>query len=1049
MDFLFLILFVVVLVALRTAFVRLGDFDRRLSRLEAELPEPARVDAIPAPRPGPSVVSSPAAAQATPASVAELQAWFAPKLPAERETERPYEPPPQPVPQPQFAEAIPDPQPEFAEAIPDPQPQFAEAIAAVTRPQAQPPAAPPRTINWELFAGGRLLNVIGAIVLVIGVGSLLKYAWDENWVSAPLRIGAGVIAGIVLLVFGHISHVRAKSRWFEQGLFGAGLGTLYVSAYSAFAGYHLVDFAAAYAFMSLVTIVAFVVSVRYESLPMALIGWAGGFATPFAIGAGNESAVGLAMYIILLDIGLLGVSLVRREWFGLQPLALVTSYVTAFAWYAQHVNDVTTVVAAVSLLSLWLVFFVSGIAETLSQIASGVERLVFLRRASAIANGAIFWVYMHGVLAGDSAALTWVSLSAGAAYGLAYLVFVWRTPRALFERLAYALGATALLVAATATQVHHFDLVTVLACEAVLVAVVAFVCRRMGAGPASAREGLAVSFGLLGAGMLATLGMPDALDFAGNAWAFGFGGRDLMLVVFFASTMAVDRLLGGALARAWPGVVLRQLSLLALAAFESAHWPQYELSTCYAIDALALTIVDRTLRRFGSAYAPAPEASIVSLLFLVGGVGTFMLTPDAFALSSGTWDGHLGARDAALLVIAVCAFVLDRLMRRDAALAVFCTIFRQIALGAIVVLDVVHARGLGLATLLALESIALVAVDRILVKFGQAYAPGREPSSAAIAFGVLGWFAFLGSDNAFAHIGGRFALGFGGIDLTLLAFVGAAIAIERAYRRELEGLVCGALRQSAVLAAGLATIVHFDGFRLGEAFALEALILAIVGTRTVLRDLEVAGIVALVPGVGTILVTPAAWHAADIFRFAPFRDERFYAILIASVATIATGAVYLRNSLLPQWIGRSARIMGIALATFGFTVEIRDIFERAIANARLELGTPENLAHLARLVNGEGLGISAVWVVASIVLVAIGIRFRVKEFRIAAIGLFDLTILKAFFIDLSSLETPYRIISFIALGLILLGVSYVYQRLERSFFDRGPALAEPEVAEAV
>jgi hypothetical protein len=153
---------------------------------------------------------------------------------------------------------------------------------------------------------------------------------------------------------------------------------------------------------------------------------------------------------------------------------------------------------------------------------------------------------MHGVLAGDSAALTWVSTSASAAYGLAYLVFVWRTPRALFERLAYALGATALLVAATATQVHHFDLVTVLACEAVLVAVVAFVCRRMGAGPASAREGLAVSFGLLGAGMLATLGMPDALDFAGNAWAFGFGGRDLMLVVFFARASVAGRGLASA-----------------------------------------------------------------------------------------------------------------------------------------------------------------------------------------------------------------------------------------------------------------------------------------------------------------------------------------------------------------------------------------------------------------------------------------------------------------------------------------------------------------------
>lgn len=1037
MDFLFLILFFVALVAFRTAFVRLGDFERRLSRLEAALPEAAGAGTIPAAR------------EASPASVAELQEWFAPKTTTGRLAEPPYEPPQQPDPQPQFTEAIPDPQPQFAEAIPDLQPQFAEAIPVVTRPQVQPPAAPPRTINWELFAGGRLLNVIGAIVLVIGVGSLLKYAWDENWVSAPLRIAAGVIAGIVLLGFGHMSHVRAKSKWFEQGLFGAGLGTLYVTGYSAFAGYHLVDFAAAYAFMSLVTIVALVVSVRYESLPMALIGWAGGFATPFAIGDGNESAVGLASYIILLDIGLLAVSLARREWFGLQPLALVTSYVTAFAWYAQHADDVTTVVASVSLLSLWLVFFVSGVAETLSEIASGVERLAFLRRASAIANGAIFWVYMHRVLAGDSAALTWISLSASAAYGLAYLVFVWRTPRALFERLAYAFGAAVLLVAATATQIHHFDLVTVLACEAALVAVVAFVCRRLGADPVTAREGVAVAFGFLTAGILATLGMPDALDFTGNAWAFGFGGRDLMLVVFFASTMAVDRLLSGAFARVWPGVVLRQLSLLALAGFESVHWPQYELCTCYAIDALALTLVDRTLRRFGRAYAPAPEASIVSLLFLVGAVGAFMLTPDAFALAAGTWDGHLGARDAALLVIVVCAFVLDRLMRRDAELAVFSTIFRQIALGAIVVLDVVHARGLGLATLFALESMALVAVDRSLARFGQVYAPGREPSIAATAFGVLGWFVFFGSDDPSAHIGGQLALGFGGIDLTLLAFIGAAIAIERAYRRELGELACGAFRQSAVLAVGLATTVHFDGVRLGEAFALEALILAIVGTRTVLRDLGVAGIVALVLGVGTILATPAAWHAADIFRFVPFRDERFYAILLASAATIATGDVYFRNSLLPQWVGRAARIAGIALATFGFTVEIRDIFERAIANARLELGTHENLAHLARLVNGEGLGISAVWVVVSIVLVAIGIRLRVKEFRIVAIGLFDLTILKAFFIDLNSLETPYRIISFIALGLILLGVSYVYQRLERSFFDRGPALGEPAIAEAV
>jgi uncharacterized membrane protein len=45
-----------------------------------------------------------------------------------------------------------------------------------------------------------------------------------------------------------------------------------------------------------------------------------------------------------------------------------------------------------------------------------------------------------------------------------------------------------------------------------------------------------------------------------------------------------------------------------------------------------------------------------------------------------------------------------------------------------------------------------------------------------------------------------------------------------------------------------------------------------------------------------------------------------------------------------------------------------------------------------------------------------------------AIALFGVAILKIFIYDLSFLETLYRIFSFIGLGLILLVVSYLYQR---------------------
>jgi uncharacterized membrane protein len=51
--------------------------------------------------------------------------------------------------------------------------------------------------------------------------------------------------------------------------------------------------------------------------------------------------------------------------------------------------------------------------------------------------------------------------------------------------------------------------------------------------------------------------------------------------------------------------------------------------------------------------------------------------------------------------------------------------------------------------------------------------------------------------------------------------------------------------------------------------------------------------------------------------------------------------------------------------------------------------------------------------------------------------------LKVFFVDLSSLEKLYRIISFIVLGVILLAVSFLYQRLRQRMAE--PA-ADVEVA---
>jgi uncharacterized membrane protein len=52
--------------------------------------------------------------------------------------------------------------------------------------------------------------------------------------------------------------------------------------------------------------------------------------------------------------------------------------------------------------------------------------------------------------------------------------------------------------------------------------------------------------------------------------------------------------------------------------------------------------------------------------------------------------------------------------------------------------------------------------------------------------------------------------------------------------------------------------------------------------------------------------------------------------------------------------------------------------------------------------------------------------------RYGALGLLGVVIVKVFAIDLAAVHTGYRIVSFLALGLVLLGVSYLYQRGRRA-----------------
>jgi hypothetical protein len=80
--------------------------------------------------------------------------------------------------------------------------------------------------------------------------------------------------------------------------------------------------------------------------------------------------------------------------------------------------------------------------------------------------------------------------------------------------------------------------------------------------------------------------------------------------------------------------------------------------------------------------------------------------------------------------------------------------------------------------------------------------------------------------------------------------------------------------------------------------------------------------------------------------------------------------------------------------------------------------------------------ISVMWAVYGALLMIVGFWQRIKILRYAALGLFVLLLAKVFILDTSTVKSVYRIAAFLATGVTLVGVSYLYQFLKKKgFFD--------------
>lgn len=283
---------------------------------------------------------------------------------------------------------------------------------------------------------------------------------------------------------------------------------------------------------------------------------------------------------------------------------------------------------------------------------------------------------------------------------------------------------------------------------------------------------------------------------------------------------------------------------------------------------------------------------------------------------------------------------------------------------------------------------------------------------------VLNWYVL---DYAF----GRMPVANGLVAAYALPAVAFAFAAHL-FRRRADDLLVAALEAGAVTFAAFFVALEirhgFNGGELTEEFGFNeiALHLFTLSVQTVAylylagrtgRPIlgwawRILGAVALATGAGLLIFNPA------------FTGARVSVpSLLAAYLVPAALALFARRFPIGPRLRTIAGIYALIAGFVWITLQIRQLFH------------PKQMSVIfGSIEDAELWAWSGAWLVYGIALMVLGIRAADRRLRLAALGVVGLVCLKVFLVDMSDLTGLWRVLSFLGLGLALIGLGVVHRR---------------------
>ncbi|MBV9306908.1 MAG: DUF2339 domain-containing protein, partial [Acidobacteriaceae bacterium] len=287
---------------------------------------------------------------------------------------------------------------------------------------------------------------------------------------------------------------------------------------------------------------------------------------------------------------------------------------------------------------------------------------------------------------------------------------------------------------------------------------------------------------------------------------------------------------------------------------------------------------------------------------------------------------------------------------------------------------------------LSVQSLSILALNGI-VYYGAAYALLNRPYhgylgllAVAVAGAYLGFGAYLYRGRAAANLDLR----------PVLLSLGMALCFIT-----------------------LAIPIQFTGFTITVAWSMQAAALTWIGLRFQSQK-AVAGALFVFALVFIRLLLSDSSMFPDARAYQLLFNRRFATFVIAAISSFISA--YWASSI-SRPIALTEYFGGHVVLLWGLTTEVIGWAERSTP--------PQNLLSV------ETVAVSILFGIYAVILVSVGVGTRTAINRIAGLGLIGIVIVKLYLFDVWQLGRVYRISAFVALGLLLLGTSFLYSRFRR------------------